>query len=127
MNHRFLLRLVTNLAVFLLTLSCFGVVLWVMDEFLLWDILPDGWSMIVRALLVAGGIIAFVLLVMNVLLSLALVAEASASRAELPNYGVSARVKRRVQRSIVAGIVAIALVIGGLQVTDHFRTQAAIT
>ena len=125
MNHRFLLRLVTNLAIFLLTLSCFGIVLWVIDEFLLWDILPDAWSLIVRALLVAGGIIAFVLVVMNALLSLALVAESNASRADLPNYGVSQRVKRRVRQSIVVGIVAIALLIGGLQITDHFRAQAA--
>jgi hypothetical protein len=124
MNHRFLLRLVTNLAVFLLILSCFGVVLWVIDEFLLWDILPEAWSLVVRAFLVAGGIIAFVLLVMNVLLSLALLAESNASRAELPNYGVSAQVKRRVQRSIVAAMVAIALLIGGLQITNRFRVQA---
>lgn len=125
MNHRFLLRLVTNVAVCLLTLSCFGIVLWVIDEFLGWDILPDAISLIVRALLVAGGVIAFVLVVMNALLSLALLAEANASRAGLPNYGVSARVKRRVRQSIVAGVVAIALIIGGLQLTDHVRAQAA--
>ncbi len=125
MNHRFLLRLVTNLAVVLLTLSCFGIVLWVIDEFLLWDILPEAWSLIVRALLVAGGIIAFVMVVMNVLLSLSLLAEANASQAQLPNYGVSAQVKRRVQQSIVVTIVAIALIIGGLQVTNHFRSQVA--
>lgn len=125
MNHRFLLRLVTNLAVVLLTLSCFGIVLWVIDEFLLWDILPEMWSLVVRALLVAGGIIAFVMVVMNVLLSLALLAEASASQALLPNYGVSAQVKRRVQQSIVVTIVAIALIIGGLQVTNHVRSQVA--
>ncbi len=124
MNHRFLLRLVTNLAVVLLSLSCFGIVLWVMDEVLLWDILPDGWSLLVRALLIAGGIVTFVLVVMNLLLSLALLAESNASRARLPDYAVSRRLKRRVQKSMVAGIVAIALIIGGLQVADHFRAQA---
>lgn len=124
MNHRFLLRLVTNLAIFLLILSCFGVVLWVIDEFLRWDILPEAWSLVVRAFLVAGGIIAFVLLIMNVLLSLALLAESNASRADLPNYGVSQQIKRRVQRSIVVAMVAMALLIGGLQITNHFRVQA---
>ncbi len=125
MNHRFLLRLVTNLAVFLLTLSCFGTVLWVIDEIVRWDILPDAWSLLVRALLVAGGIIAFVLVVMNVMLSLALLAESNASRADLPNYGISTQVKRRVRQSIVIAIVAIALLIGGLQITNHLRSQAA--
>ncbi|MGB7083981.1 MAG: hypothetical protein WBD47_00390 [Phormidesmis sp.] len=125
MNHRFLLRLVTNLAVFLLTLACFGIVLWVIDEFLMWDILPDAWSLLIRALLVAAGIIAFVLVVMNLLLSLALMAEANASRASLPDYGVSARLKRRVRRGIVIGTFAIALTIGGLQITNHFRERAA--
>ena len=125
MNHRFLLRLVTNLAVVLLALSCFGTVLWVIDEILRWDILPDGWSLLIRALLVAGGIVTFVLVVMNLLLSLALLAEATASRAQLPDYVVSRRLKRRVRRSIVAGVVAIALIIGGLQITDYFRAQAA--
>ncbi|NJM97505.1 MAG: hypothetical protein HC800_10345 [Phormidesmis sp. RL_2_1] len=125
MNHRFLLRLVTNLAVVLLTLFCCGVVLWVIDEFVQWDILPDAWSLIVRALLVAGGVTAFALLMMNVLLSLALLAESNASRARLPNYGISQQLKRRVRKSIVIGIAAIALTIGGLQVTNHFRSQAA--
>lgn len=125
MNHRFLLRFVTNLAVVLLSFSCFGVVLWVIDEVLLWDILPDAWSLLVRALLIAGGIVTFVLVVMNVLLSLALMAESNASRAGLPDYAVSRRAKRRMRQSLVAGLAAIALIIGGLQITDHFRTQAA--
>lgn len=125
MNHRFLLRLVTNLAVFLLTLACFGTVLWVIDEFLQWDILPPVWSLLVRAGLVAGGIIAFVLVVMNLLLSLTLIAEANASRANLPDYVVSNRLKRRVRQSIVAGLVAIALIIGGLQITNQLRARTA--
>lgn len=125
MNHRFLLRLVTNLAVVLLTLSCFGIVLWVIDEFLQWDILPDALSLLVQALLVSGGIIAFVMVVMNVLLSLSLLAEASASRAQLPNYAVSARAKRRVRRSIVVGLVAIALLIASLQITNQVRARVA--
>lgn len=125
MNHRFLLRLTTNIAVVLLILSCFGIVLWVIDTFLQWDILPDAVSLLVQALLVAGGIISVVLVVMNMLLSLALLAEASASRAELPNYGVSARMKRRVRKSIIVSIVAIALLIGGLQATNHIRARVA--
>jgi len=125
MNHRFLLRLVTNLTVFLLALSCFGIVLWVVDEFLGWDILPDALSLLVQAMLVSGGIIAFVLVVMNVLLSLSLLAEANASQAQLPNYVVSARAKRRVRKGIVVGLFAIALLIASLQVTDHLRARAA--
>ncbi len=125
MNHRFLLRLVTNIAVFLLTLACFGTVLWVVDEFLQWDILPPVWSLLVRAGLVAGGIIAFVLVVMNLLLSLALLAEANASRANLPDYVVSSQLKRRVRRSIVVVLVAIALIIGGLQIINQLRARVA--
>ena len=125
MSHRFLLRLLTNLALFILTLSCFGIVLWVIDEFLQWDILPEAISLLLRALLVAGGIIGFVIVVMNVLLSLALLAESSASRAQLPDYAVSAQLKRRVNRSILAVIVAIALIIGGLQIINQVRARVA--
>jgi len=125
MSHRFLLRLLTNLALFILALSCFGVVLWVIDEFLRWDILPDALSQLLRALLVAGGIIAFVVVVMNVLLSLALLAESSASRAQLPDYTVSPQFKKSLNRSILAAVVAIALIIGGLQVTNQIRAQVA--
>ncbi|MEM7065452.1 MAG: hypothetical protein AAF572_20090 [Cyanobacteria bacterium P01_B01_bin.77] len=125
MNHRFALRLVTNLTVWLLTLSCVGIVLWVIDEFLGWDILPDALSLLVRALLVAGGIIALVLVVMNVVLSLALVAEANASRARLPDYSISRRFTLRVGRTIVGGVLAIALLLGGLQVINQLRLQAA--
>ncbi|MGD1854994.1 MAG: hypothetical protein ACFB2W_12170 [Leptolyngbyaceae cyanobacterium] len=126
MNHRFALRLVTSLTVWLLTLSCVGIVLWVIDEFLGWDILPDALSLLVRALLVAGGIIAAVLVVMNVVLSLALLAEANASRARLPDYGISRRFTRRVGRTVIGGILVVALLLGGLQVINHLRQQTAI-
>lgn len=126
MNHRFLLRLVTNLAFCLLTLSCFGTVLWVIDEFLGWDILPNVWGLAVRALLVAGAIITFAMLVMNVMLSLALLAEANASQAQLPDYVISRRFRRRIRRSILAGGVAIVLLIGGLQIVNQVRAQEAI-
>lgn len=125
MNHRFLLRLVTNTAFVLLSLSCLGVVLWVIDEFLQWDILPEAISILVQAMLVAGGIIAFVLMIMNVLLSLTLIAESNASQANLPDYGVSVQLRRRVRKSIVVAIAAIALLIGGLQITNHLRAQVA--
>lgn len=126
MNHRFLLRLVTNVAVWLLLLSCIGIVLWVIDEILGWDILPDAWSLLIRALLVAGGIITFVLVVMNVLLSLALLAEANASRAQLPDYSLSRQLKRRMRQGALASVVAIAVLIGGLQVVNQVRAQASI-
>ncbi|PZO13401.1 MAG: hypothetical protein DCF25_16160 [Leptolyngbya foveolarum] len=125
MNHRFLLRLLTNLSISILTLSCFGTVLWVVDEFLQWDILPEALSLLLRALLVAGGIIAFIMVVMNALLSLALLAESNASRAQLPDYTVSRQLKKRINRSILAVIVAIALIIGGLQITDQVRARVA--
>jgi len=125
MNHRFLLRLVTNTAFVLLSLSCLGIVLWVIDEFLQWDILPDAISILVQAMLVAGGIIAFVLMIMNVLLSLTLIAESNASQANLPDYGVSVRLRRRVRQSIIVVIAAIALLIGGLQITNHLRAKVA--
>ena len=126
MNHRFLLRLSTSAAVWLLLLSCIGIVLWVIDEILGWDILPDAWSLLIRALLIAGGIITFVLVVMNIRLSLALLAEASASRAQLPDYSLSRRLKRRIRRGTLGGLVAIALLIGGLQVVNQVRAQASI-
>lgn len=126
MNHRFALRLVTNLTVWILTLSCVGIVLWVIDEFLGWDILPDALSLLTRALLVAGGIIALVLVVMNVVLSLALLAESNASRAELPDYNVSKRFTRRVGRTILVGILAIALLLGGLQAVNQLRRQTLV-
>ena len=125
MSHRFLLRLLTNLALFLLTFACFGTVLWIVDEFLQWDILPDAISMLLRALLVAGSIVAFIVIIMHLLLSLALIAESTASRAQLPDYIVSQRFSRRANRSIIAIIVAIALIIGGLQITDRIRARVA--
>jgi hypothetical protein len=125
MNHRFLLRLVTNFAVFLLILSCFGIVLWVTDEILMWDILPEAWSLLVRALLIAGGIIAVMMVTMNFMLAFALLAEANASRAALPDYTVSRQTKRRIRNSIIAGILAIALLVGGLQITNQVRAQVA--
>ena len=124
-NPRFLLRLVTVFTVYLLTLACFGIVLWVVDEILGWDILPDALSLLVRAALVAGGIIAAVLVVMNVVLSLSLIAEASASRAELPDFQFSRQWRRRFRFSLIAAVTAIVLVVTGLQITDRVRANVA--
>jgi hypothetical protein len=125
MSYRFLLRLITNLAIFLLTLCSLGIVLWVIDQFLLWDLLSDAWSNFIRALLVAGGIIAFMLVLMNLLLSFALVAESHAARAELPDYAISSNVRRRVSRAIVITLMSLALLIGGLQITNQIRARTA--
>lgn len=79
-----------------------------------------------QALLVAGGIIALVLVVMNMVLSLALLAEASASRAQLPDYAISRRFTRRMRRTILAGCLAIALLLGSLQIINQVRLQSSI-
>ena len=125
LNHRFLLRLTTNCTIYLLFFVCFGVVLWVVDEFLGWDILPDAWTILVRALLVAGGVIAFVLVLITLILSLSVIAEAKASLAALPDFQVSRRFHKRLRRSFLASTLVIVLLLGGLQITNQVRARIA--
>jgi hypothetical protein len=124
-NHRFLLRLVTNLVVIALLLSCVGVLLWIVDEIIGWDILPDAISVYLRALIIGIGWVTFTLVIAHFLLSLALFAESSANRAELPDFQVSPRLRRRFRRGVFATGILSAFVIAGLQAVDIVRKNLA--
>jgi hypothetical protein len=120
-NHRFLLRLITNLVVCALALSSVGVLLWTIDEYIGWDILPDALGIYVRASVIGIAWVTFTLIVIHVLLSLTLFAEASASRAKLPDVQVSPELKRKLNRLVpLTGIVAIVLFFG-LQAANRVR------
>lgn len=120
-NHRFLLRLITNLVISALGLSSVGVLLWIVDEFIGWDILPDNVSIYVRALVIGIAWVTFTLIVAHLLLSLTLFAEASANRAKLPNFQISPPLKGRLRRILlVTGLVSILLIVG-LQAVDGVR------
>jgi hypothetical protein len=126
LNHRFLLRLITNLVIFALALSSLGVLLWIVDELIGWDILPDAISIYVRAIVIGVGWVTATLIIAHILLSLTLFAESTASRAQLPDFQVSEQLMRRLKRIfLVAGLISI-LVITGLQVTDMVRKNIAL-
>lgn len=124
-NHRFLLRLITNLVICTLALSCVSVLLWTIDEFVGWDILPDTLGIYVRALVIGIAWITGTLIAMHLLLSLTLFAEASATRAKLTDFKVSPLLKRRLKRLLILTVLASILLLFGLQVVDGARKKVA--
>jgi hypothetical protein len=120
-NHRFLLRLITNLVVFALALSSIGILLWTIDEFIGWDILPDAIGIYVRALVIGIAWVTCTLIVIHLLLSLTLFAEASASRAKLPDIQVKPELKRKLNRLVPLVGVMVILLFYGLQAANRVR------
>jgi hypothetical protein len=120
-NHRFLLRLITNLLICTLVLSSVGVLLWTVDEFIGWDILPENVGIYVRALIIGIAWVTFSLIVAHLLLSVTLFAEASASRAKLPDFQISSPLKRRLKRILPLTVLVCILLIMGLQAVDGVR------
>lgn len=120
-NHRFLLRAITNLVICALALSSVGVLLWTIDEFIGWDILPESIGLYVRALIIGVAWVTFTLVVAHLVLSVTLFAEANASQAKLPDFNVSPPLKRKFKRIVpLTGLVTILLVVG-LQAVDGVR------
>ena len=120
-NHRFLLRLITNLLICTLVLSSVSVLLWTIDEFIGWDILPENISVYVRGLIIGIAWVTFTFIVAHTLLSITLFAEASASRAKLPDLQISLPLKRRLKRILALTVMVSILLIVGLQAVDGVR------
>jgi hypothetical protein len=94
LNHRYVLRVVTDGALGLFVLSAAGVVLWVTDEFLGWNVLPDWVDKYAQLIVVLFGMAAGLAMGASLLCSVALLAEAAAERAGIRDYRTPPRVGR---------------------------------
>ena len=126
MDHRKALKFSTDRALGLLVLACIGILLWVVDEVLMWDILPD-WleSCAVAAVIVAGTLTAFCIAA-SFMCSAAVAAESLAAGAA----GEALPRPRPYSRKIQAGIVALGLLAGlslyGFHRIDVLRARRAV-
>lgn len=117
MNHRRALRTATDIGLTVFLIMIVGVVLWTTDEFLDWNILPDWIDKFAQVIVVVLGILAGFSVVISVMCSFAILAEAAAEKAGMARPVPSGRM-----RSLVAlGIVLVFGGLLGLHKLDQFR------
>ena len=94
LNHRYILRVVTDGALVLFVMSAVGAVLWVTDEFLGWNILPDWIDKYAQLIIVLFGAATGLAVGASLLCSVALMAESAAQRAGIEDYRTPPRIWR---------------------------------
>lgn len=94
LNHRYAMRVATDLALGLFMVFAAGAVLWMADEFLNWNVLPDWIDRYAQLIVVLFGIAAALAVATSLLCSVVLVAEAAAAHVGLPDYKTSPRLWR---------------------------------
>jgi hypothetical protein len=126
MDHRKALKFSTDRALGLLVLACIGILLWVVDEVLLWDILPD-WleACAVAAVIVAGTLTAFCI-VASFMCSAAVAAESLAAHAAGEALPPPRPHSRRLKLGILALGLLAALLLYGFHRIDVVRARRAV-
>jgi hypothetical protein len=122
MNHRYTLRVSTNIALFIFLCFSIGVLLWIADEFLGWNLLPELFDAYAQLIVVAMGIAAGLAIATSVMCGFALMAEAAASRAEIQNYKTSRKTWKLGGAVAVTALVALL----GLNQIDNYRKKQAL-
>ena len=126
MNLRTVLRRTTNGALLLMALAALGTVVWVIDEELGWDILPD-W---IEAGAVAGVIVAGTLtlfsLVASLMCSVAVIAESAAARAEGGGAPEGKPLPRRLKAALGGLLLLVAGGLYGFHRVDVIRATRAV-
>ncbi len=106
-NHRYILRVATNLALCIFALFALGGTLWMVDEFLDWNILPDWIDRYVQAIVLMVGAAAGLAIATSLLCSVVVVAEAAAERANIREVSASPAVRRWIGWAVAAGLVGL--------------------
>ena len=126
MSHRTVLRQTTNGTLLLMALAALGTVVWVIDEVLGWDILPD-W---IEAGAVAGVIVAGTLtlfsLVASLMCSVAVIAGSAAARSEGGGAPVEKPLPRRLKAALWGLCLLAAASLYGFHRVDAIRAERAV-
>ncbi|HIG31145.1 MAG TPA: hypothetical protein EYQ50_26420 [Verrucomicrobiales bacterium] len=120
-NLRYTLRVSTNIALFIFLCFSIGALLWVSDEFLGWNLLPDWIDAYAQLIIVAIGFAAGLAIATSGMCGFALLAEAAAKRADIQDY----RTTRKTWKfgGVLIGMAFVALL--SLNQLDNYRKKAA--
>jgi hypothetical protein len=119
MNHRRALRASTNTGLTIFLITIVGVVLWTTDEVLGWNILPDWIDKYAQVLVIVVSILAGFSVVISLMCSFALMAEAAAEKASISSPAPSPGARRL----IALGILLAFATMFGLHKIDQYRAN----
>jgi uncharacterized membrane protein YccC len=122
-DHRNILRLSTDFAIGLFLLFALGSTVWVADEFLGWNLLPDWIDKYAQAIVVVFGVAAGLAVGTSALCSAVVIAESLARDAGAGERGASGQFGKIALGCAVAAVVVF-IVLGKI---DSLRKQSAAT
>lgn len=109
LNPRTLLRLSSNLTLWLIISCGIGMILWLIDTVLDWDILPDFIDIYVELILSVFAVITGLSILLSLICTLAIGGEYLASKTQIPDQRVNSGVNRKIY--VVLGTLFILLFI----------------
>ena len=119
--HRYVLRLTADAALLLFLVFAGGAGLWVVDEYLGWNLLPDLIDKYAEVIVMLFGVMTGLCIAASVLCSIVLMAEAAAERAGIAAYRTTPRAWRTLGVGFVLGLV----VLGVFYKIDLYRKGVA--
>lgn len=119
MFYRRVLRVSANLALLILMIATSGLLLWVTDNAVGWNILPDWLEGYAQVIVMFLTVLASIAIIMAVLCSIVLSGEASAERAGIPPPPSETKLLRKM--GAVLGVFV--LIIFALSRYDQFRAK----
>lgn len=121
LNHRFFLRIATDTTLYIIIFFGIGSILWTMDIYLDWDIMPDFIDKYLKLIVIVVGIAAGLSIITCVICSFSLIAESFAIKANI----IDSQMSKRLKRIIFFIISSLIIVIIILYFTDKYRTYQA--
>jgi hypothetical protein len=120
-NYRRALRISTDFGLYVFLAGICGVLLWTVDEVLEWNLLPDWIDKYAQVLVMVLAILAGFSVVISLMCSFAMIAEAAAEKAGLKAPPPSGKARR----IIIGSMLAALLVMFGLSQLNDFRAARA--
>lgn len=126
LNPRILLRLSTNLTLWLILLCGVGMVLWLIDTVLKWDILPDFIDLYVELILSVFAVITGLSILLSLICIVAIGGEFLASKTQLPDHSISPKANKRILIVIGSLVLLIFTFYGISNFRQNVKRQANI-
>ena len=121
LNPRAVLRLSTRLTLSLIILCGLGMILWLIDSVLNWNILPDALDIYVELILVVFASITGLSILTSIICLLGITGEWISQKAHFDQSAVSKRSKKR----ILFGFIFIGILLFGFYIIDESKKKNA--
>jgi len=123
MNHRSALKHSTDIGLTIFVVMIVGVVLWTTDEVLGWNLLPDRLDKYAQLIVIVLSMLACIFVVISVMCSMAVLAEAAAGKSAIPEPKRSRSFKHLLAATLVVSFLCLFVLHRVDTYREHQRKQ----